>query len=327
MMQETVASKRTNENITACSVIIVTWNSASTIQNCLESIRTQSVDDPIEVIVVDNHSFDHTTRLVKDGFPEVNLVANETNTGFAAANNRAAMIAKGRYLLLLNPDTEVPPGAFHKLIEYADSYPEIGVLGPRLVNSDGSHQRSCWRGYPGVAMALIDALYLWTFPRFPIARLSEYTPEELTRPCDVDHLLGACLLIRRAAWEEVGPFDEVFFLFLEETDWCWRARRNGWRVVYYPDVTIVHHGQHSMRQQPSQSLPQFYRSYCRFYRKHHPRHYLGLVAIKALIVIASLLRIGLWTARTWRANRDNVREQGCRMIEGYKQVLRELPSF
>lgn len=310
------------------SILIVNWNARDLLGRCLESLPVSAAEDLVtEVWVVDNASTDGSADFLHSAFPEVCLIANSENLGFAAANNQAAMKASGRYLLLLNPDTEVLPGALSSLVAYADAHPEIGVLGPRLLNRDGSLQRSCWRSYPGPSMALIDALYLWKVPWIPIARLSEYRPDELVEPRDVDHLLGACLLIRREAWQDVGPLDEGYFLFLEETDWCWRAKRAGWRVVYYPHAAIIHHGQHSTRQYPARNLPHLYRSYCRFYRKHHPERGLGLSALKAVIALASTLRIGLWAVRTWRSGENEAREQGWRMIAGHRQVLRELSSF
>lgn len=310
------------------SILIVNWNARDLLGRCLESLPAGATDGiVIEVWVVDNASTDGSAEFVKSNFPEIYFIANRENLGFAAASNQVVAKAKGRYLLLLNPDTEVLPGALHSMVAYADAHAEIGVLGPRLLNHDRSHQRSCWRGYPGLAMALIDALYLWKVPWLPIAQISEYRPDELVEPRDVDHLLGACLLIRRQAWQGVGPLDEGYFLFLEETDWCWRAKRAGWRVVYYPHVAIIHHGQHSTRQQPASSLPHLYRSYCRFYRKHHPERRFGLFPLKTVIALASMLRIGLWTIRTIRSKGKETRQRGCRMAAGYWQVLRELPSF
>jgi GT2 family glycosyltransferase len=309
------------------SIIIVNWNARDLLSRCLKSLEKGTAGIAAETWVVDNASTDGSTDMVRSAFPELHLTANSKNLGFAAANNQSAMKARGRYLLLLNPDTEVLPGALHSLVAYADAHPEIGVLGPKLLDLDRSHQRSCWRGYPGLAMALSDALYLWKVPWIPIARLSEYHSSELVEPRDVDHLLGACMLIRREAWRDVGYLDEGYFLFLEETDWCLRAKRAGWRVVYYPHAAIIHHGQHSTRQAPASNLLHLYRSYCHFYRRHHPNHRVGLLALKGVIAFASVLRIGLWTVRTWQSRESEAREQGRRMVAGYQQVLRELPSL
>jgi len=293
---------------------------------CLDSLGAQRPTLPAEVWVVDNASTDDSREMVRARYPWVKLIASERNLGFAGANNLAAARAAGRYLLLLNPDTIVPEGALNALAQFAEANPQAAAVGPRLLNADGSWQRSAWRGYPGLAMALSDALYLWKLPGLPLARLSEYLPGELAQAREVDHLLGACLLIRRAAWDQVGGLDDRFFLFLEETDWCFRARQQGWRVMYTPEVSLTHLGEHSMNQNPRRNLPEFYRSYCQFYRKHAgPGRWRG-GALKAIIALAALVRLGLWQ---WRQTRRTGAEQAQAraMQAGYVSVLRQLASF
>ena len=309
------------------SVIIVNWNAAPLLRSCLTSVFESRKNLDVEVWVVDNASTDDSVKLLRTEFPQVKLLVNPENLGFAAANNQAASQSLARYMLLLNPDTEVPPQSLDLLVSYADSHPAVGVMGPRLLNSDGRIQRSCWRGYPDLAMAFSDALYLWKVPILPIAHKSEYQPGELTEVRDVDHLLGACMLIRREAWSAVGPLDADFLLFLEETDWCWRAKQAGWRIVYYPNAGVVHYGQHSVRQNPVRSLPQFYKSYCLFYRKHYPHNRVGLRTLKGIIALAAVVRIGLWTIRTWQASGQEQRNQSRNMRAGYSQVLRVLASL
>ena len=135
------------------------------------------------------------------------------------------------------------------------------------------------------------------------------------------------MLIRREAWCEVGPLDENYFLFLEETDWCFRAKRAKWRVVYFPLVSITHFGQHSMRQQPARNLPHLYRSYCRFYREHHNTGMPGLLAIKTTFLLGAIIRIGLWRMRGRRAEHEAGRKLAYDMVNGYRQVIRELATF
>jgi GT2 family glycosyltransferase len=212
------------------------------------------------------------------------------------------------------------------MIRLADAQPEIGCLGPRLLARDGLAQRSCWRGYPGLAMAVSDAFYLWKAPWLPLARRSEYSAAELAGPLDVDHLLGACLLIRRAAWEQAGELDEGYFLFLEETDWCYRAKRLGWRIVYDPQATVTHLGEHSVNQAPTRNLPHFYRSYCRFFRKHVSAHPAQVLLLKQIIVAAALVRIVLWTMRAG-TGRGSASGHARAMRAGYVQVLKSLPGF
>ncbi len=309
------------------SIIIVNWNSHEVLAECLRSLAGGCEAVRSDVWVIDNASTRGNLDGLRKSFPAVHFVVNDQNVGFARANNQGALFTQGRYLLLLNPDTSIPSGAVSALVRYADEHEDIGVLGPRLLNKDGSLQRSCWRGYPGLISALVDGLYLWKAPWLPFVQWTEYRTEEIMNVREVDHVLGACMLIRREAWDDVGPLDEGYFLFLEETDWCLRARQKGWKVVYDPRVCVTHYGQHSMRQQPARNLSCLYRSYCRFYSKRRPGDSLSLLGLKAIIGVGATIRVGLWSLRSARASQVTVKEHGQRMADGYRQVLRELPSF
>jgi GT2 family glycosyltransferase len=308
------------------SVIIVNWNAGAVLEACLSSLPAALGGLSFEIWVVDNASTDGSPTMVRGRFPEVKLLANTVNSGFAAANNQAALLASGRYFLLLNPDTSAPPGALEQLLRFAETQPATGCVGPRLVHADGRYQRSAWFGFPGMRMAVMDALYLWKISWLPLTRRIELHPQRLTAPVPVDHLLGACLLIRREVWEQVGGLDEAFFLFFEETEWCYRAGKAGWQIVYQPAVTVMHLGEHSVNQNPVRSLPQFYRSFCRFYRKHASPGPLRLSLLKSIFAAASLLRVALWRARRL-ARRGAAAQQARAMEAGYRQVLRELPGF
>lgn len=308
------------------SVLIVNWNAHALIEQCLISLE-KNTEVTLEVIVVDNASTDGSVEKISTRFPNIIIVANHENRGFAAANNQAAEVAQGKYLLLLNPDTKVPPGTLRQLVNYVERHWDAGAIGPRLLNPDGTLQRSCWRGYPGLLAALVDAFYLWKIPWLPLTRVSEYTSLELQATLEVDHILGACMFLRRQVWDDVGPLNENYFLFLEETDWCRRAKNRGWRIMYYPDVSIIHFGQHSMRQQPSKNLPYLYRNYCRFYRESSNSTQLGLASLKVIIAIAVMIRFVVWTARRVLAHKQPQKAEARSMLSGYRQVMRELRSF
>lgn len=308
------------------SILIVNWNAREILYCCLASIQ-KITNIRIETIVVDNASSDGSVQMIANCYPGVRVIENYDNNGFASANNQAVKFSGGCYLLLLNPDTEICPGAIEKLMHFAKSEPDIAAVGPRLLNPDGTVQRSSWRGYPGLSAALIDALYLWKLPWLPIVRESEKSSKVVNEPVDVNHVLGACMLIPRAAWNEVGPMDEGYFLFLEETDWCRRANKMGKRVVYYPLAEVIHHGQHSMRQQPSRNLPHLYRSYCRFYRESSRNNRVRMVILKIIIVMAITIRYILWLARDYSSRNEKQNHQAREMLNGYHQVLRELPSM
>jgi GT2 family glycosyltransferase len=308
----------------ALSILIVNWNTRAFLEQCLASLPYDEVT--LEVIVVDNASTDGSADMLRTRFPRVTCVAGERNLGFAAGNNLAAASASGKYLLLLNPDTVVPPGALSTLIEFANAHPRGGAFGPLLRNADGSPQRSCWRGDPGLGMALADALYLWRVPWLAARVGSDYRDEELRTARTVDHLLGACLMVRRETWQQVGGLDEEYFLFLEETDWCARARRSGWDIFFVPAAQVTHFGQASMRLAPSRNLPQYYRSYARFYRARH--HSLpGELVLKGIFVVGCLVRVGMWSWRQLRAQDDTARKLAVNMRSGYFRTLRELNSF
>lgn len=308
----------------ALSILVVNWNTRALLQQCLASLPTDEV--PFEVVVVDNASTDGSADMVRTHFPRVHLIASRENVGFAAANNLAAMDARGKYLLLLNPDTILPRGTLSTLLEASDAHPRGAAFGPQLQNQDGSRQRSCWKGDPDLKMALADALFLWRIPWLGSRFGSEYRPEELEGTRTVDHLLGACMLIRHDAWAQLGGLDEGYFLFLEETDWCTRARSAGWDIYFVPRALVTHFGQVSMRLAPSRNLPEFYRSYMKFYRAHHGST-PGQIALAGIFAVGCALRIGMWWWREQRAPDDPSKQLAARMRAGYRQTLRELNSF
>lgn len=303
------------------SVLVVNWNAGDLLRRCIESIPAALGSLSGEVIVVDNASTDDSLAQLPTG-DWLHVVRRTDNIGFAAGTNQAARLATGRQLLLLNPDTECRPGAVQCLSGFLDAHPELAAVGPRLLHSDGSAQRSCWRGFPGIRIAWVDALFLWKLPGLPIVRRSEVTPIVSRDAIEVDHLLGACILIARRAWEVVGPLDEGYFLFLEETDWCRRARRAGYRIGHLPAAEVVHHGEHSVYQVPMASVQHYYRSFVRFVRQDQPGT-ARLVALKTAIALGAVIRLVLWT---WRL-RDTRRDLARGMLRGYGRVLLDLPSL
>jgi N-acetylglucosaminyl-diphospho-decaprenol L-rhamnosyltransferase len=217
------------------SVVVVTYNSAAWIERCLESVRGR------ETIVVDNGSTDGTVALVRERFPAVRLLEQE-NAGMGGGNNAGMRIASGRYFLLLNSDAWVVGDAVTQLVAFADEHPEAAVVGPRLLNPDGSLQRSA-RAFPTLWRLATEYLFLRKLA--PRSRLLNRFYEggfehDVVR--EVDWLFGACLLVRRDAADEVGLFDEDFFMFSEETDWCYRFRQAGWKVYFFPGAEVVHVG-------------------------------------------------------------------------------------
>jgi GT2 family glycosyltransferase len=242
----------------AMSIVVVSYNVASLLTRCLEAVLAEEVPGGCEVIVVDNASVDGSAAIVRERFPAVRLVANATNAGFARATNQGLALARGRALLLLNPDTEPCPGALGALLDFLDRHPDAAAVGPALRNPDGTRQRACFR-FPTLAMFFLDLFPL--HPRLMESRLNgRYPAERRGRPFRIDHPLGACILIRREALDRVGPLDEGYFMYCEEVDWCWRARRAGWQIYHVPRAVVVHHGGQSARQAPEAMFIALYRS-------------------------------------------------------------------
>ena len=217
------------------SAVVVTYNAAPWIERSLGSLRGTGA----EVIVVDNGSRDGTLDIVRERFPEARLLEQE-NRGFGAGNNAGMRVASGRYFLLLNPDAWLTDGALQKLVAFADEHPQAAVVGPRLLNPDGSLQRSV-RGYPTPWRIATEYFFLRKLAPRSRALNSLFGAgfdHESVR--EVDYLFGACLLVRREAVDSVGGFDEDFFLMSEETDWCYRFRQAGWSVFFYPGAEAYH---------------------------------------------------------------------------------------
>jgi len=252
------------------SIIIVSWNVRGLLRRCLDSIFQHPTSNlQFEVIVVDNASTDGSAAMVRHGFPQVQLLVNDENLGFTAANNQGIARSQGRYVLLLNPDTELLGDALATMVGYMDAHPEVGALGPQLLNPDGSIQSSR-RRFPTMATAFLEStvLQLW-FPDNAVLRRYYVLDRPDDEVQEVDWVVGAAILIRREAWDQVGPLDEGFFMYSEELDWCRRAREQGWKVVYLPTAQVVHYGAQSSEQvKPLQHI-HFQHSKIRYFRKHH----------------------------------------------------------
>lgn len=246
------------------SVVVVSYNTCELLAACLESVLRQPLTHTFDVWVVDNASGDGSAGMVRERFPNVRLIANAQNLGFAAANNQAIRASRGRYLLILNPDTEILSGSLDRLVEYMDQHQEVGVLGVRLVYADGSFQHSCFH-FPGLAQAFLDFFPL--HPRLLESGLNgRYPRRAYERAMDVGHSLGACFLLRRAAGME---FDEAYFMYVEEIDLCWRLRNAGWKIRYLPELTVLHHAGASTRQHSAAMKAQLFCSRRIFNRRYH----------------------------------------------------------
>lgn len=276
----------------AVSISIVAYQSRELLRECLHSIQSNVRDLRLEIIVVDNGSDDGTVEMVSRHYPQVQLVRNDRNLGFARPNNQAIKASRGKYILLLNPDTIVLPNALEQLVEFAEAHPRVGIVGPKVLNRDGTMQLQCRRSFatPWDLFCYFSRLSQ-LFPRSRLfARyLVTYRDENEIHP--VDAISGSCMLIRRTMMEEIGLLDEQFFAYQEDTDYSFRAHQAGWEVYYCPRAQIIHFaGRGGSRVDPFHSIVEWHRSYFRYYRKNlAPRYFFLFNWFYYVIMLAKLL--------------------------------------
>lgn len=252
------------------SVIIVSWNVRDLLRRALTSVLQEAKDAALEVFVVDNASRDGSAEMIRNDFPAVRLIANKENRGFAAACNQAIRESRGEYVLLLNPDTELRPGALQALARFLVSHPSAGVVGGKILNPDGTIQPSV-RRFPTLASQILILLKLHrVLPRLPALRRYFVSEFDYTRAQEVDQVMGAFFCVPSHLWNAVGLFDERFFVWFEEVDFCKRVRDAGFSVFYTPDAVVTHHGGRSFGQlSPLKRQWLFGRSLARYMKKHH----------------------------------------------------------
>jgi len=251
------------------SICIVNWNTRDDLRQCLLSLPCGAGELALEVFVVDNASTDGSAEMVSGEFPQVTLIRNADNRGFAHANNQALARCHGDYLLLLNSDTVTHQDALSALVAAMEAHPEVGISGAKLLNSDGSLQYSCRRFPTFIAGLLRNNPIGRLFPGN--AQVQDYLMTEFDHamPAKVDWVSGAALCIRRATMEQVGLLDEIYFMYCEDMDWCYRVRQAGWKVYYFPEAVITHHIGRSSDKAVSAMVRAHHRSMGIFYRKHY----------------------------------------------------------
>ena len=295
------------------AIVIVSWNVRDLLAACLRSLFADldRSDLTAQVWVVDNGSTDSTPQMVAEAFPTVHLVASDENLGFARANNLALREISNpesripKYVWLLNPDTEVRPGATAALVDFMERTPQVAVAGAKLLYSDGSLQHSAFR-FPGLTQLLFEFLPLP--PRLYDTSLNGRYPRRLYEekaPFPVDHPLCAATMVRAEAIADVGFLDEGFWMYCEEIDWCWRMRKAGWRAYCVPAARVVHHAGRSTGQVRVVSFVALWRSRARLYERHH-----GPVTRR---LARALVRAGM---------RRRMRKASPEMIAACQQIIR-----
>jgi len=316
------------------SIIIVNWNTRDLLAQCLESIISSRIsvarhkaadlttDDWLlttEIFVVDNAPTDGSPQMVRELFPQVRVIQNRENIGFARANNQAISQSAGRYVLLLNPDTEVQPGALETLARFIGAHPQAGAAGARLLNSDGTLQTSC---YPAPTLSrefwrLFHLDVLWPYACYDMAGWDLNTPRE------VNVVQGACLILRREALDQVGWLDEDYFIYSEEVDLCHRLRQHGWQVYWVPQAVVVHYGGQSTRQMAAAMFLCLYQGKIIYFRKHHG--WLAAQVYKLILLAAALTRL-LLSPLAW-LERPPQRQQHLALVGHYRRLVMMLPGF
>ena len=335
----------------AISVVVVNWNTCDYLQECLHSILREPgitvFDDPdsavkvqvnqsglsalstgplvypalpIEIIVVDNASTDASVATVRERFPQVRLIVNDSNRGFAAANNQAIAQASGRILFLLNPDAYLLPGALTALARFMEQHSEAAAVGPNVLNPDGSWQASVFR-FPTLWDLMCEAVFLsvlWPRSRFFARRELGGFNRDAVRP--VDWIQGCALAVRREVWEAVGPFDEGYWMYVEELDWCRRAHDQGYRLFFTPDAQVVHYGKRAVARARVNVLPLGFRSHFRYFRKFDGRG--AELAVRGITLLQMGLRAVVSAALVLVARGDD-RTRWRENWRAYTAVMRE----
>lgn len=266
------------------SIIIVAFNSASTIADCLNSVKSNDLGkEEIEIIVIDNASPDKTKKIIKEQFPEINLIENTANLGFAAAVNRGAEKAKGRYLVLLNPDTKVEKNFVSKLCNYVTGNHLAVVTGSNLVDARGKHQASCWK--KPTMMRTVLEMFL------PYEMSIQLLTEHHLLPSEVEMVSGACMTIRRDLWDRLKGFDAEFFMYYEDADFCFRARDQGYKIFYHPSINVYHKVSGSVAN-PHSLIHYYFTSKILFFEKHYSARYTLIV--KMIIYTGIIVRIPVY---------------------------------
>jgi GT2 family glycosyltransferase len=276
------------------SIIVVNWNTRDVLRGCLESVYTQTKDITFEVVVVDNASSDGSAEMVKKEFPLALLIENTKNRGFAAANNQGMRIAKGHYVLLLNPDTIVLEGAIQKTVAYADHRPEIGVVGCQVWENDTTLQLTCFR-FPSVGNLILQKSGLCRlFPRSGVVGREKMAGWNRDTECEVEVVSGMFMLVRQEAIDQVGVMDEDYFIYAEETDWCFRFKRAGWKCVFTPIARIIHldGGSKSTEQISVRMFVQQQKSLLIFFKKQ--RGQFSWIAAKTIYTFSMLIRYAVF---------------------------------
>lgn len=265
------------------SVVIVNYKVKDLLLKCLYSIVAYTPKDfEYEIIVVDNNSCDGSVEAIKEKFKQVILIENDFNAGFPKANNQGFEIAKGKYIFMLNPDTEFIDNALGTIFSFLEGHLEIDVIAPALLNTNLSHQQSVWR-YPTVQNIFCEMHYLTYFLKF-----KNYSDKNLNQPFEAESFSGAAIVFKKEIISKIGMLDESMF-WIEDVEFCYRAKQNGFKLLYYPEVKIIHHIGQSAKKNYNISLSNQIFNKIKFFKKHHS--YAGFLIVVLLSFYHVLLKL------------------------------------
>lgn len=266
------------------SIIIPSWNTKKLLRKCLRSIyEIRNKRYEIEIIVVDNASTDGSPEMVEKEFPGVTLIKNRRNLGFGAANNQGMKKARGNYFLLLNSDTIVKNKAPIKIAQFLDQNPKVGAVGCKLLNQDGSNQPS-FGSFPNLLVAVV-----MLFAEHWLGDLVRHSGDKIK---ETDWIMGAALMAKKEAVNKAGPMDEGIFMYMDETEWCYRIKEAGYKVMFYPGAEIIHLGRASSKTGKKDPILNIYRGLIYFYKKHYPRWQLSILRLMLKLKAAGALFVG-----------------------------------
>ena len=302
------------------SIIIVNYNVKHYLRECLQSIYRNTNGINLEIIIVDNNSTDGSVDMLKNEFPEVKLIENCQNFGFAKANNQGLRENKGRYVLLLNPDTIVLPNALDRMVEFMEANFHAGALGCKLLNPDGRLQPSC-RSFPTLTTAFFENTGLEKlFLRNRIMGRHRIGCWDYNDIREVDQPMGSALMVRREAITQVGLMDEQFHMYYEDVDWCFRIKKRGWRIYFIPLAEIIHYGGQSAWPNMAKMRVQRYKSRHKFFRKHY-----GILSewiVKQMDLLGLILKT-LYRTATLSINSIRESNRGKEYSRGSREILKD----
>lgn len=323
------------------SITVVSWNTQDLLEQCLKSIYQNVRHISLEVFVVDNGSKDKSVEMIREKFPQVRVLKNKTNLGFSRAANRGLRRSTGKYLMILNPDTIVLPNSFEKIVRFMDAHPDIGAVGCKLLNPDGSLQRSYFSRFPTLRTIFSQYFYLsqhfylrhlfpknWTLGKDPVYE------QDYSGPVEVEHLNGSCIAVRDETIKQVGFLDEDYFLIFEEADWCYRIRKAGWKINYFPKASIIHYWGRSSNLLVNRGLINTYKSQRIFFRKHYGKFSVLLLTLiivsgHSLELAKALIKNILYFGRnqsakeTLRLSFDIIKWQFCSEFQ-YREIRNKM---